>query len=166
MKKRLILFGLFAFLPSSLLFAFGEDGQVTITPTYEFYGNTPRDRNVDLSTTNVVLLSSRAADATVEINTTTTLGIATWRFREIVNVSTCAALALYSRNTPPYNVFSTSYSVILSSDPGGLGAGDAYAVPHQDQVWGVWTSASGNGSCAAGAGAVVTEVYQHSKRKR
>lgn len=167
MKNWLILFGLglCSLLPSQA-FGYGEDGKITVDPTYEYYGNTPRMHHVALSTSNSVLLSSAPENASLDSDTNTLVGIQAWRWREITNVSTCAALAISYTNAPPWNVYSTTYSVIISSDPTGLGAGDSYVPGHQDAVWGIWTAASGAGSCAAGAGAIVEEVYNHPSRKR
>lgn len=167
MKNWLIFFGLgLCLLPSRSYAEYGTDGQISITPVVETFGNTVRTRNIALSTSNAVLVSSAAENAVYDTDPTETIGIGAWRYREITNVSTCAAAAVNYTNSPPYNVYSTSYSVITSSDSTGLGAGDSYVPPHQDAVWMIWTPGSGNGSCAAGAGAVVTEVYNHPSKKR
>ena len=74
----------------------GPESQLTVVPIYEEYGNTSRLINVPISTTNVVVISSEAPNAYGhQTSTSEALGISVWRFREIVNTSTCAALALY-----------------------------------------------------------------------
>lgn len=165
--KRTIVLGLLALVTSvipSLVHAVNEDGKVTVDGVFQPYGNTVRQFSVALTTRNATLISSAPADATLISDTNTTLGVTAWRFRQIINVSTCASVALYSTNQ--YNVFSTTYGIILSSDSSGMGAGDVYEVPGQDQVWGIWTNATGNGSCAAGQGAVAIESYYSPNRRR
>lgn len=85
----------------------------------------------------------------------------TWRFREIINISTCANLVLYP-SSGTYNSYQSSFSVVLGSDTTGGGLGDSYIVPHQGAVWGLWSQGCGEGG--PGAGGEVT-FYNPKKDK-
>ena len=164
MRKIAVVLGVLC-VSSTLAYSAQTERSETVEAVYSDYGNTDRQRNVDISTTNLVILSSSAVNAVRESSGTKSLGISVWRFREIVNVSTCANLALYPTPGPRYNQYSSSDAVVLSSDTlAGRAAGDAYAVPHQGEVWGIWEP---SGTCGgAGQGVVVTETYYSENRNR
>lgn len=134
-------------------------------PIYDSLGNVGRDFGTDLSTRNWVLVSSAAVNATGISGSTQPLNIEAWRFREIINTSTCAAMTLLAGGHP-YSNFISSFGVTLSSDTAGLGAGDSYVIPDQGEYWARWSPASGNGSCAAGAGASTKETYYLESKRR
>jgi hypothetical protein len=142
----------------------GTEAKVTADPTFDDFGNTRRTRGMEVSISNLVLISSvpTAAMQTV-LSTSTTLGISMWRHRMIINVSTSCNLALYSSSN--YNAYSSSIAVVLSSDTTGRGLGDKYIVPDQDAVWGIWND-PGAPLCAAGKGAAVIETYWSRKNYR
>src|SRR3990167_8201399 len=125
----------------SFLYA-GPEGRGTADTVFEDGGNRWRTISVTAST-NTVLISTTPADSF--------LGIMVWRYREIVNTSTIAALALYPSNAE-YTSFSSTFGIVLSSDSRGLGRGDSYVVPHQGEVWGAWSTGTGG----QGAGGVET----------
>ena len=107
--------------------------------------------------TTIVLISS-AAPFTIQVNASTNslTQISEWRYREIVNASPDRGLTLYPDGTR-YNFFSSTIGIFLSSDTKGLGAGDSYIVPHQGEVWGVW---SGTIAPTGGGAAGMTSHYK------
>jgi len=72
-----------------------------------------------------------------------------------VNCSTTSALRLYW--TSDYTSYSSTGGVVLSSGTAGDGIGDAYVVPHQGAVWGIWSPYGA--ACVNCAGASGTEQY-------
>ena len=134
-------------------------------PVYDSLGNVARDFSTSLSTREWVLISSAAVGATGIYTDTQPLNIESWLFREVVNRSTCSALTLLAHEHR-YQTFISSFGVKLSSDSTGLGAGSAYILRDQAAYWGRWSPDSGNGSCAAGAGANTKESYYQENRRR
>jgi hypothetical protein len=128
----------------------GAERNVTADPTFFDGGNVWRPIAIKISTANVVLISSAAINAVSYDTPTANLGIFVWRLREIVNISTCCALTLYPTNN--YNVYSNTFSVTLSSDNTGLGAGDSWATTTQDAIYGIWSPSITLGGDGQGAG--------------
>lgn len=145
--------------------ASGPERNVTADPVFSDYGNTWREIRVEISTSHVVLISSAPENAVSRSSPTVpgNLGITTWRYREIVNLSTCSAMSVYS--SPEFDQFSSTIGVLLSSGAAwALGAGDSWTVPSQDEVWAIW---SDNRPCSnAGAGAGGVESYYLLNKKR
>lgn len=140
----------------------GPDKEKVVTPVYENYGNVSRAISIPISTSTAVLISSSPENAVMVTSPTTNLGLQNWRFREIINVSTCCRLALY---TTPYNVFSATFGVVIGSDTSGNGMGEVYAVPHQQEVYGIWDG-SGTVLGTGGAGAGGDENYYDPRKRR
>jgi hypothetical protein len=128
--KRFIFLALF--WAPGLAFA-GPERAVTSDPTFEDYGNSWRPINVAANTSSVVLISSTPANSG--------LGIAKWRFREIVNTSN-GSLTLFPNNTS-YSAFSSTYSIVLASGTSGMG--DSWKVPGDGAVYGIWASGTNSG---------------------
>lgn len=132
MRKRLVLgMGLVMAWAGPVLA--GPERMSTTDPVYNEYGNSWQAIKVAKSTTTVVLISSAAENAG--------LGIKHWRFREIINTSD-GALVLFPNNTA-YSVFTSTYSIVLSS--GVNGAGDSWKVPGDAAVYGIWHPAATTG---------------------
>lgn len=155
MKPKILLGLLCLFCMSQLAYAGKEEG-VTTKATFIDGGNDWRPINVRQSTTSVVLISTTPRGSLMDIQT--------WRNREIVNNSTCAALSLFPDNVS-YNSYASSYSIRLSSDPTGFGYGDIYRVPHQGPVYGSW--GPGGDSCGNGGwGASGVETYFNERKDK
>ena len=159
---------------SAGLSASGIEDHVNVSPIFEDGGNVWRSINVGQSTTNVVLISSTPENAVQTSSVTAlalpgqpgtagNLGIRIWRFREIVNASTCCVLALYPQGN--YNQFSTSFSVVLASDTTGNGMGDSWSTQSQSDIWGIWSPSSPGGNPGT-QGASGYEEYYDSRRRR
>ena len=152
----------FIFAAASPLFATDPQPSYDSKPIYGSYGNVGREINVRQSTTVPVLISSAALGATGVITDTQALTINAWMFREIVNTSTCSALALYSGGHR-YATYTSSFGVVLASGSLNSGLGDAYVVPHQDSIWALW---SPNATCTNGAGAGGIETFYEDNKRR
>ena len=133
---KVFLFLSFLFCTTSL-YAAG----VVSEPVYESAGKDWRPINVAQSSSNVVLISSAAANSN--------LNIGQWKSRLIINMSTSSALALFPNNTT-FTTYTSSFSIVLSSDSSGLGQGDSWLVTHQGAVYGIWTNAIAEGGQGAG----------------
>lgn len=167
MKKAVLLgaFCLFWVASPTSVCAFIE-GSLTANPVIVDGGNSWRPISVSQSTTAVVIISTTPVGSLVTRISGSTVNeaspIQTWRFREIVNMSTCANLALYP-SSMTYTVYKSSFGVVLSSDVTGGGLGDSYVVPHQGPVWGIWSG--GDTGCGnGGQGAGGTESWYDPKR--
>lgn len=143
MKLKAFLLGFFCIFCWPRAAMAGTESQLTAMPVFEDGGNDWRPIAVSQSTQTLVLISS-AADVAG-------LGIGAWRSREIVNISTCANMALYPDNT--YTAYSSSFGVVLSSSTSGDGLGDSIVVVHQGPIWAIWSQGGepcGNGGQGAG----------------
>lgn len=143
----------------------GADEGSSVKPTFDSLGNTNRLINVAQSTRNPVLISSAPGSAFAQQTDTQALNIDTWRFREIVNMSTCAALALYTGGHQ-YATQTSSFGIVLSSDSAGLRAGDSWVVPSQDSVWGWWIPSAVLTCGDGGSGAGGSESYYSESKRR
>lgn len=121
----------------------GPDRNVTADPVFSDYGNSWRAIKVAVSTTTAVVISSTPVNSG--------LGINRWRFREIVNTSDGGLMLMPAADS--YAVFSSTYSVYLSS--GSNGKGDSWVVPGDGAVYGLWSS----GTTVTGGGAGGSEHY-------
>jgi hypothetical protein len=126
--KKLIL--LAVLLTPALAFA-GPERSVTAERTFEDYGNNWQSIAISYNTSTPVLISSTPANSG--------LGIATWRFREIVNTSN-GMLRLLPSST---GIFCSTCGVVLSSGTNGMG--DSWKVPGDAAVYGIWSSATTSG---------------------
>lgn len=151
---RKIVFILSLWLFPALVFAGSNSAEsgarrnVTVDPTFEDWGNNARTRGISVSSTTMspVVVSTYPSNAN--------LGISEWRYREIVNVSTGSAIRLIF-NDDPYELFSSSVPVILSSDTTGGGYGDKYIDRSQCKIEAIQSSNLGLG----GNGLQITEYY-------
>ena len=144
MKRYLLAIALL-FAASAPLLA-GPEGKATADPTFQDGGNKLRMVNVSPSSNSVILISSAPENAS--------LGIGAWRKREIVNTSNSGALMVLPDNTS-FTTYLSSYGVNLASDTKGLSRGDSFVVPHQGEVWGIWSP----GTIETGPGAGGYESY-------
>ena len=158
MKFKLFLSGLCLFCLSGLAFAQPE-GKITADPQFFDGGNDWQPISVKQSTTAPVIISTDPVSS-FELNRYPPSLV--WRYREIVNVSTCASLTLLP-SSGTYTATSSSFSIVLSSDSTGLGAGDSYVVPHQAPVWGLWSRGCGEGGQGAGG---ATSFYTPKKDRQ
>lgn len=159
----------------------GPEEKATVTPVFTDNGNTWRPIGQIVNTANVVLFSS-SPERAVQVSTPLAiafpgvqtdvstndfnagnLGIREYRSRTIVNISSCAQLALYPASN--YNIFSGTYSLVLASATvnGGTGMGGQVTLYNQGEIWGIWGNASG--SCA-GNGMIGWEEYYEPRKKR
>ena len=140
MKFKLFLSGLFLFFFSGPVFP-GTEGKITADPEYFDGGNRWEPISVKVATQAPVIISTDPVGSFELKGYPKTL---VWRYREIVNTSTCGALTLYP-DSGTYTATSSSFSIVLSSDSTNLGAGDSYVVPHQGPIWGLWSGGCGEG---------------------
>ena len=144
----------------------GGDSQFTVAPVFDSLGNTARLLNVRQSLNTAVLISSSARNATAYqfSSDTQPLNIDTYRWREIMNLSTCSALSLQFGDRPVYAVGPSSFGVIIDSNTtASANHGGTYVVRHQEAVWGSWF---GPATCSNGAGAGGSESYYSESRRK
>ena len=147
-KISLLFWGILAFL-AIFIVKMSHAANTDPIGTFEPGGNrSPVYRNLAANSTGPILISSAPADAG--------LGISQWIFREIVNTSSASMMIL--SNSTSWQRYCGSCTITLSSDTSNISGnrfGDVYVVPHQEEVWAVWSGATnGNG------GAVIEEIYQ------
>ena len=168
MKIKILAAALLFLAAGEIRAASGPERNVTADPVFSDHGNTWREIAVGISS-HVVLISS-SPEAAVQRSTPTvagSLGITAWRFREVVNRSTCSAMAVYS--TGGYDQFSTTFGVVLASVTATGKSDGSLMSQHQDAVWAVgeytrgWPGGGANG---AGAGAGGSESYYLLNKKR
>lgn len=155
MNKILIAIGLI-FLTGPLAFA-GPERSVTVDAFYFDSGNKFVCREVKMSTSAAVIISSAAPDAGLQTSV--------WRKRTITNLSTTSVLGLYPSNTTN-TTYDYSSGVTLSSTTQGLSVrafGNTYETNNQGAIKGIWAATEGTAdtpaSLAAKKGAVVCEEY-------
>lgn len=155
--KNLLLSALFILLLSSAGFASGPDRGSTTDSVYTDGGNKWPTREVKMSTSAAVILSSAAADAG--------LGASSWRKRTITNLSTCSVLGLYPDDTTntTYNYSNGLTLSSMTTTEVAVTAGNTVTIDHQGAIKGIWKDNQGAADTVAtlGAkrGALVTEQY-------
>lgn len=126
----------------------GTEGRVTADYVHEDEGNYSTVIAVGINTTQPVLISSKAANAG--------LNIAAWRSRTIINTSNGQLLLL--PNNTQYTKFCSTCGVVLGTGSVS-GLGDIYTTNRQGEIWGIW------GPNATTGGAAGEESYWNDSKK-
>lgn len=155
--KNLLLSALFVLLFGSAGFASGPDRASTSDSVYTDGGNKWPSREIRMSTSAAVIISSAPADAG--------LGVNAWRKRIITNLSTSSVLGLYPDDTAN-TTYDYSDGITLSSMTtveSIVTVGNTITIDHQAAIKGIWKTKDGDAytpdSLRGARGALVTEQY-------